>query len=774
MANANKSIIQHGKRISLRCPVSITESSLILDKSTGKYGIKLALTNDGNSSLENDTAESALIVIRCIDSAGNGINFGDNEYIAKTVKFGENGLERSQAVGLIITPEIPEGTVIGDFEVYISRICFGDSSVTDYLRADFFDMPDKPVIIKKIYGAEAAQKAREELGSGSEYVPEALTDIVWRCTCGELCDDPDCRQCGRKKEDVFAYFGAMQQPAHPEKAEKKEFTFEPRTAVIAALSAVALVLIVALIAILASSVGKDPAGTANTDNTQTKPPVTSVDTSGDEAENLARAYAGRNDFDNALAVARNGGVRAEVINDILSAAVDYYTASGDYARAYVYASQSDDKEGANNLMRRAYDESMAAGDYDKASEYAEILGESGLKTDAVKAAVEKLISDGDYLSAYDRAVELGESALADETGKSGIEFYEGSHDYASAVKLATRMGDDQKATELGDSAVRYYLDSGDVASAAAFAASVGDNDLLGKLIEGLDSETLKKNLPAFFDYMSSEKKRDVLASRLSAGTYAAFITDSGGVLYGTRQVYVPDQGRKAVSVASSGRHTVVLHSDGRVSAFGDNSYGQCDVGSWTNIVMISVGRYHTVGLTDSGTVLAVGKNAYGECSVSSWSGAVSVSAGEYTTLALFRNGTVKAAGKNNNGQCNTGEWSDVVSISAGAIHSAALTKDGRVLTCGSALLGMSAVSSWSDVCYVSAGDSFTLGKNFDGDYLLTGSAISGSVGSLNDLSGAVYAVAGDTYILAMNSRGKLTATGSLAPDVKWINDYKAN
>ncbi|MCK4843449.1 MAG: chromosome condensation regulator, partial [Dehalococcoidia bacterium] len=38
-----------------------------------------------------------------------------------------------------------------------------------------------------------------------------------------------------------------------------------------------------------------------------------------------------------------------------------------------------------------------------------------------------------------------------------------------------------------------------------------------------------------------------------------------------------------VQVAADGDHTVGVKSDGTVVAVGDNYYGQCDVGGWTNI-----------------------------------------------------------------------------------------------------------------------------------------------------------------------------------------------
>ena len=77
-------------------------------------------------------------------------------------------------------------------------------------------------------------------------------------------------------------------------------------------------------------------------------------------------------------------------------------------------------------------------------------------------------------------------------------------------------------------------------------------------------------------------------------------------------------------------HTVGLKSDGTVVAVGDNSYGQLDVGSWSNIVQVAAGDVHTVGLKSDGTVVAVGWNDYGQLDVGSWSGIVQVAAGVIT------------------------------------------------------------------------------------------------------------------------------------------------
>jgi alpha-tubulin suppressor-like RCC1 family protein len=63
---------------------------------------------------------------------------------------------------------------------------------------------------------------------------------------------------------------------------------------------------------------------------------------------------------------------------------------------------------------------------------------------------------------------------------------------------------------------------------------------------------------------------------------------------------------------------VGLRADGTVVAAGDNDYGQCEVGDWTDIVAVAAGNYHTVGLRSDGTVVAMGMNLVGECEIGDW------------------------------------------------------------------------------------------------------------------------------------------------------------
>jgi alpha-tubulin suppressor-like RCC1 family protein len=90
---------------------------------------------------------------------------------------------------------------------------------------------------------------------------------------------------------------------------------------------------------------------------------------------------------------------------------------------------------------------------------------------------------------------------------------------------------------------------------------------------------------------------------------------------------------------------------------GDNDYGQCDVGAWTDILQIAAGYGHTIGLKFDGTMVAVGHNIpYGQCNIDGWTDMVQVAAGDWHTVGLKSDGTVVAVGHNTYEQCDLGGW----------------------------------------------------------------------------------------------------------------------
>lgn len=140
--------------------------------------------------------------------------------------------------------------------------------------------------------------------------------------------------------------------------------------------------------------------------------------------------------------------------------------------------------------------------------------------------------------------------------------------------------------------------------------------------------------------------------------------------------------RTVVDIACGENHTVVLYNDGLVAAVGDNSYKQCDVYEWRDIVAISTLSNHTVGLRSDGTVVATGDNEYGQCNVYDWTDIIEISAGGHHTLGLRSDGTAIAVGRNDSRQCDVGSWKDIQHVAAALTNSLGLAGNGDVIIRG--------------------------------------------------------------------------------------------
>lgn len=99
----------------------------------------------------------------------------------------------------------------------------------------------------------------------------------------------------------------------------------------------------------------------------------------------------------------------------------------------------------------------------------------------------------------------------------------------------------------------------------------------------------------------------------------------------------------------------------------------------------------TVGIKFSGKVLATGENDSGECDTGSWNDVVSVALGSRHTVGLKKDGTVVSAGARdqliNMGQCETGKWTDIKAIAAASLFTVGLKSNGSFVHCGDAIRG---------------------------------------------------------------------------------------
>ena len=180
-------------------------------------------------------------------------------------------------------------------------------------------------------------------------------------------------------------------------------------------------------------------------------------------------------------------------------------------------------------------------------------------------------------------------------------------------------------------------------------------------------------------------------------------------------------------VAGGANHSMALTRDGKVYAWGDDSYGQLGSGRQlflttpapaaladsANVVGLAAGSYHSLARLRDGSVLAWGGNTdaqLGDGSVTTrgspvkvvgLSSVVAVAGGERHSLAVDSSGVVWAWGSNEYGRLGQGDsdlevskvplkvlqLDNVVDVRAGKAHSLALTRDGRVMSWGANFSG---------------------------------------------------------------------------------------
>ena len=212
-----------------------------------------------------------------------------------------------------------------------------------------------------------------------------------------------------------------------------------------------------------------------------------------------------------------------------------------------------------------------------------------------------------------------------------------------------------------------------------------------------------------------------------------------------------------IAVEAGSEHIVGLKADGTVVAAGSNEEGQCDVSDWTDIVAISAGDTYTVGLKADGTVVAVGNNANGRCNVSDWTDIVAISAAHHT-VGLKADGTVVAVGNNYDGECDVSSWTDIVAISAGSSHTVGLKANGTVVAVGCEYNSRCDVSDWRDIVAISAGGTYTVGLKADGTVVAVGYNYDGQC-DVSNWANIVEISAGWDHTVGLKADGSIVAVG---------------
>ena len=204
----------------------------------------------------------------------------------------------------------------------------------------------------------------------------------------------------------------------------------------------------------------------------------------------------------------------------------------------------------------------------------------------------------------------------------------------------------------------------------------------------------------------------------------------GGDNFG--QMNIPGGLSNVVAIAGGGNHSLALRSDGTVAAWGDNDYGQTTIPTGlNNVVAIAGGMFHNLALRSDGTVVGWGAVFYGQTTTPSLavppglSNVVAIGAGGNHSLALRSDGTVAAWGFNDFGQTTIpAGLSNVVAIAVGGYHNLALCRDGTVVAWGSNEFGQTTIPpGLNNVVAIAAGGLQSLALRSDGTVVAWGAGL---------------------------------------------------
>jgi phosphodiesterase/alkaline phosphatase D-like protein len=214
-----------------------------------------------------------------------------------------------------------------------------------------------------------------------------------------------------------------------------------------------------------------------------------------------------------------------------------------------------------------------------------------------------------------------------------------------------------------------------------------------------------------------------------------------------------------------------------VLAWGDDSAGEIDVpANLSNVVALAGGGNFSLALLSNGTVTGWGDNTFGETSIPGINNVVAIAAGSNFGLALMADGTVTGWGGPSGGggreQLPAGAranspattippgLSNVVAIAAGTDFSLALQVNGTVVGWGNDSFGATDIPpGLSNVTAIAAGNEFGLALVSGGTVVGWGDNLAGETNIPAGLTNVVAIAAGSLHALALKSDGTVVGWG---------------
>ena len=767
-----------GKRVSLRCPLSIERTDLEYNYDTSALQVCMTVENMGGGGLASDTVESAVLVVRLFDADGKIHPCRENEYFAKLLRFGENGLESSARITFRLLPDCDGGTRVEDTEVYISRIRYTDGTVTDYVRGDFFDLPGEGVLLTKRFKKDP-DAAIEALGEGALYVPEKLTEIVWRCTCGEFSESDTCLTCSRNKGELFAAFDALTAPKtkKPVVVPLPEPTADPaaspetplppagdQTAEYSTTAAKA-----ALAAMEAENGEFSESDDAN-DEEQDSPAVPPVrppqnETPDNKTRNilliaitaasvvllaiillLILTLCGKDSSEDGETDATDSPAVTDPVgsDDAAEKVVRTYLAQNDFTNALGYATASGcDQELIEEICLTAMQYYQQNGQLEKALEWAQKVNNNTAYVSAITLQLfHNALNKGEFATAEQLLDGLPEDQKA-EPAQAYVNKLVEAQKYTEAMAAAQKYATATTPQMIAESAVQALLNQNKYDDAIALAEEMKLPTLvITAASSAVDYYISQNDFDKAANYVgltgNVEKKQTVLDQLTDAQlrrhlpTFFSLLS-----IEKMQKVHAVTLGSKPTAVAAidtSGNvylGDTLIYESVRYIPVLDPETGEPAVDPITGepvyktnyipAVSVCCSDSAVVVLLTDGTVrIAEGSsNSYSQTDIESWTDIVAISASYYHLLGLKADGTVVAVGSNVYGQCDTAALRDAVAISAGDNHSLILHADGTVTALGYNIAGICDTKDWTDIIAISAGSLHSIGLKADGTVVAT-------------------------------------------------------
>lgn len=447
--------------------------------------------------------------------------------------------------------------------------------------------------------------------------------------------------------------------------------------------------------------------------------------------------------------------------NVCRTACDYYLEIKDYAQAYTYAAAAPEPFGHSVAVKAAYES------FDP--ETGEIIPEMFLVAQRMEVTkdydtlmnqvMELYLSKNQYHVAMRAALSMkGEQTrleAATQVFLKSVRYYIDSGRYEDAISFMTSFA--QLVPDSGlvaDELAQSCLAQGDTAG-AIYLTSLLHEDSSGIEVAP-DDASVRSDLAKTYFLLTPNQMRSYHARKIAVGT-ELFCPDANGTLAAYNQ-------KDVVSVSAHDYHTLVLFRDGRAAALTNGKHNLSEVvPTDSDIVAVSAGGYHSVYLHADGSVTAYGDNTYGQCDVTAWRNVVAVAAGYRFTVALRSDGTLLACGSNACGQCDIGGYRNVVDVAATNQAAVILFSDGTVAVQGETSMGLSAVSAFTDVSRIRAGSTCIVAQKKDGSFVMASGINAGDFGTVNGWRDILDFDVGSVCIAAVKQDGTVLTDGDNKP-----------